>query len=128
MDTLVLLGVPADQGVLVLLFGADVVGEIGEGTGGVAGDGAGGGAADAGVAGLRNVVAQEGVFGGEQGAGRCGPLADGGVGAGVGDVEEGFGLAVDMARAAGEDTFDCHREVRGTRGQDVATSEVDSVL
>ncbi|MFE7271770.1 DUF5655 domain-containing protein [Streptomyces sp. NPDC057623] len=72
VDALVLLRVPAHQGVAVLLLGTDVVGKVGQGTGGVAGDGAGGRAADAGVAGLGAVVAQEGVFGGEQGAGCCG--------------------------------------------------------
>lgn len=45
VDPLVLLGVPPDQGVSVLLFGADVVGEIGEGAGSVAGHSAGRGAA-----------------------------------------------------------------------------------
>ncbi|MDQ0960794.1 hypothetical protein QFZ66_004672 [Streptomyces sp. B4I13] len=40
MDALVCREVPADQGVSVLMFGADVVGEIGQGAGGVAGDGA----------------------------------------------------------------------------------------
>lgn len=57
--------VPAGERVAVLLFGADVVGEVGQGAGGVAGHGAGGGAADAGVAGLGAVVAEEGVFGSE---------------------------------------------------------------
>lgn len=72
----------------MLLFGADVVGEGGQGAGGVAGDGAGCGTADAGVAGLGAVVAQQGVFGCGQGAGRRGIFTGGGVGAGVGDVEE----------------------------------------
>lgn len=40
VDALVLLGVPAGEGVAVLLFGADVVGEVGQGAGGVAGHGA----------------------------------------------------------------------------------------
>src|SRR5690606_13147647 len=65
VDALVLLGVPASEGVSVLLFGAAVVREVGQGAGGVAGHGAGSGAADAGVAGLWAVVAEEGVFGSE---------------------------------------------------------------
>jgi hypothetical protein len=73
-----------------------VVSEVGESSRGVAGDGAGGGAADAGVAGLGAVVAEEDVFRGDQGTGRCGPFAYGGVGAGVGDVEQGLGPAVDV--------------------------------
>ncbi|WP_189959207.1 hypothetical protein [Streptomyces alanosinicus] len=40
MDTLVCLSIPAHQGVAVLLFGADVVREVGQGAGGAAGDGA----------------------------------------------------------------------------------------
>jgi hypothetical protein len=50
--------------------------------------------------------AQECVFGGEQGASRCGLRAGRGVGAGVGDVQQRFGLAVDAAQAAGEGSFD----------------------
>ncbi len=62
VDTLVLLWVPAGEGVSVLLFGADVVSEVGQGAGGVAGHGARSGAADAGVAGLGAVVSQECVL------------------------------------------------------------------
>lgn len=44
VDALVLLRVPAGEGVLVLLLGADVVGEVGQGAGGVTRHGASGGA------------------------------------------------------------------------------------
>jgi hypothetical protein len=63
VDASVLVGVPTGEGVAVLLFGANVVGEIGQSAGGMAGEGAGRGAADAGVAGLRAILTQEGVFG-----------------------------------------------------------------
>jgi hypothetical protein len=53
-------GSQPDEGMAVLVLGADVVGQ---GAGGVAGYGAGGKADDAGVAGLGVVFAQRGVFG-----------------------------------------------------------------
>lgn len=62
VDALVPVRVPPDQSVSVLLLGADVVGEVGQGSRGVAGHDAGSGAVDAGVAGLVVVGAEQSVL------------------------------------------------------------------
>ncbi|GHB09370.1 hypothetical protein GCM10010305_60440 [Streptomyces termitum] len=67
MEELVLVRVPTDEGIPVLLFGANVGGE---GARDVVGPGADDKAADAGAAGLGTVVQEKGVFRHEQGVRR----------------------------------------------------------